>query len=132
MDKKDLMIVDWIMNDLNEIQRVEEIREECIMLAYNDFYTEDELEPIPITPEILEKNGFKRIQNINKLANPPYFYRLTITENYEDNTYNTWLLEVDNRGGDYQIDGDFEYDEILQGEVMNYKARKAMVQGWIG
>ena len=28
------------------------------MLSYNDYYSYDEIDPIPITPEILEKNGF--------------------------------------------------------------------------
>lgn len=80
-------------------------------------------EPIPLTDEILEKNGFNKIQCINKLANPSYFYRLTITETHEDKTYDTWVLEAQNRGDVFEIDGDFEYDEILQGEVMNYKAK---------
>ena len=79
--------------------------------------------PIPITEDILDRNGFNRIKCINKLANPTYFYRLTITENNDDKTYDTWLLEADNRGDVFIIDGDFERDEMLQGEVMNYKAK---------
>ncbi len=53
------MIGNWVRNDLGEIQQVVEIRDnEKIMLAYNDFYSVDELEPIPLTAEILEKNGW--------------------------------------------------------------------------
>ena len=79
--------------------------------------------PIPLTKEILTKNGFKKIKSISKEES--YFYRLTVTEDYPDHTYNTWLLEVDNRGmGDYFVcDGDFHYDEILQGEVCNYRIK---------
>ena len=61
MKAKDLMIGDWVKNDLGEIQQVVEIRDnEKIMLAYNDFYSADELEPIPLTAEILEKNFEKK------------------------------------------------------------------------
>ena len=61
LTSKDLMIGDWVKNDLGEIQQVAEIHnDEKIMLAYNDFYSADELEPIPLTPEILEKNFEKK------------------------------------------------------------------------
>lgn len=64
MTSKDLMIGDWVKNDLGEIQQVVEIHDgEKIMLAYNDFYSADELEPIPLTAEILEKNGFVKRYN---------------------------------------------------------------------
>ena len=59
MNHKDLMIGDWVKNDLGEIQEVVELREIGAMLYYNDFYSYDEIEPIPLTPEILEKNGWQ-------------------------------------------------------------------------
>lgn len=63
---KDLMIGNWVKNDLGEIQRVVEIHDdEKIMLAYNDFYSADELEPIPLTAEILEKNFQEFLPGIN-------------------------------------------------------------------
>ena len=71
---KDLMIGNWVKNDLGEIQQVVEIHDdEKIMLAYNDFYSVDELEPIPLTPEILEKNFQEFLPGINlmyKLKGP--------------------------------------------------------------
>lgn len=71
---KDLMIGNWVKNDLGEIQQVVEIHnDEKIMLAYNDFYSADELEPIPITTEILEKNFQEFLPGINlmyKLKGP--------------------------------------------------------------
>ena len=60
MKANELMIGDWVRNDLNEVQQVVELREGRIMLAYNDMYDYDEIDPIPITPEILEKNGFEK------------------------------------------------------------------------
>lgn len=71
---KDLMIGNWVKNDLGEIQQVVEIHDDKkIMLAYNDFYSADELEPIPLTPEILEKNFQEFLPGINlmyKLKGP--------------------------------------------------------------
>lgn len=68
------MIGNWVKNDLGEIQQVVEIHDdEKIMLAYNDFYSADELEPIPITTEILEKNFQEFLPGINlmyKLKGP--------------------------------------------------------------
>ena len=59
MKAEELMIGDWVRNDIGECQRIVEIRESGAMLAYNDIYPYKLIEPIPITPEILEKNGFK-------------------------------------------------------------------------
>lgn len=60
MKANDLMIGDWVMNTYNQKpERVCEIRERMVMLDYNDLYDYDEIEPILLTPEILEKNGFE-------------------------------------------------------------------------
>ena len=53
------MIGDWVYNTHNRHpEQVCEIREHMVMLAYNDLYDYDEIEPIPLTTEILEQNGF--------------------------------------------------------------------------
>ena len=53
------MIGDWVCNTHNrKNERVAETRSESVMLYYNDLYEYDEIEPIPLTPEMLEKNGF--------------------------------------------------------------------------
>lgn len=60
MRAKDLMIGDWIYNTHNQqSEQVVEIREHMVMLTYNDLYDYDDIEPIPLTAEILEKNGWK-------------------------------------------------------------------------
>lgn len=59
LQAKDLMIGDWVMNTHNrKPEQVCEIMERMAMLDYNDLYDYDEIEPIPLTAEILEKNGF--------------------------------------------------------------------------
>ena len=60
MKATELMIGDWVYNTHNrQPEQVCEIREHMVMLAYNDLYDYDEIEPIPLTKEILEQNGFK-------------------------------------------------------------------------
>ena len=69
MEAKDLMIGDWVhyigddcTNDVNI--RVREIHEDFVYstFAADEFYY-NELEPIPLTPEILEKSGFVNVEN---------------------------------------------------------------------
>ena len=59
------MVGDWVYNTHNrQYEQVGEIGSGLIMLAYNDLYDYDEIEPIPLTPEILEKIGFETQPNI--------------------------------------------------------------------
>lgn len=53
------MIGDWVYDTHNRQNgRVQEIGSGMVMLNCNDLYEFDEIEPIPLTKEILEKNGF--------------------------------------------------------------------------
>ena len=71
MEATELMVDDWVYNTHNrKPEQVCEIREHMVMLAYNDLYGYDEIEPIPLTPEILEKNGF--VKSVNIRDAPPY------------------------------------------------------------
>ncbi len=59
MKANELMIGDWVFNTPNgKPEQVQEIHERMVMLAYNDLYEYDEIEPVPLTAEILEQNGF--------------------------------------------------------------------------
>ena len=52
-----LMIGDWVFNTHNrKPEQVQEIRERMVMLDYNDLYEYDEIELVPLTEEILQKN----------------------------------------------------------------------------
>ena len=57
MDIKELMIGDWVYNTHNrQPEQVCEVRERMVMLAYNDLYEYDEIEPIPLTEDLLQKH----------------------------------------------------------------------------
>lgn len=59
--KANYQIGDWVFNTHNKkAERVAELRENGAMLDYNDIYPYDEIEPIPLTAEILLKNGFEQ------------------------------------------------------------------------
>lgn len=61
MNREDFMIGDWVYNTHNkQNEQVEEVGSNCVMLAYNDLYAFDEIEPIPLTDAILKANGFNR------------------------------------------------------------------------
>lgn len=78
MKLTDLAILDWVLinNTPHKIQAIDSIDAE--ILADDELYyvgedrchSEDKIEPIPLTPEILEKNGFERGVMI-----PSKFYR---------------------------------------------------------
>ena len=65
MKANELMIEDWVMINPISYYQVEQIRIEfgelrIYLKGTEVFATENEIIPIPLTPEILEKNGFIR------------------------------------------------------------------------
>lgn len=78
MKLTDLAILDWVLinNTPHKIQAIDSIDAE--ILADDELYyvgedrchSEDKIEGIPLTPEILEKNGFER-----GVITPSKFYR---------------------------------------------------------
>lgn len=90
MNIKELMVGDWVKNDLGEIQQVVELQERGAMLFYNDIYPYEDIEPIPLTPEFLEKN-FGEARN-GGYFDGDEFYELFIIEV----TGSTWIIKRDN------------------------------------
>lgn len=60
MKATDLMIGDLLKDENNDFFQVAAIKGESGVIydEYNDFHTEEDVKPIPLTPKILEKNGF--------------------------------------------------------------------------
>ena len=60
MEANELMIGDYLRTRFSKkIIRVKEIKQSCIYTEDNG-YEYNEIEPIPLTPKILEKNGFEK------------------------------------------------------------------------
>lgn len=67
MEAKDLMIGDKLKTVFDQkIVEVKEIKQNCIYSEGNA-YEYNEIEPIPLTPEILEKIGFATERNIGHI-----------------------------------------------------------------
>lgn len=106
----DLMKGDWVRNEFGEAQQVVEIRDNFIMLLYNDLYPCDDIEPIRISEEILKKNGFSKING---------FYRKTVNEGYD-----SWMIEVSGlEMGFGYLDIEHTCDDIGQGGIDHLKIR---------
>jgi len=92
MKANELMIGDWVYNTHNrQNEQVAEIGSGLVMLAYNDLYEYDEIEPIPLVPEILKKMGFK------VELEPKY------DDTYTKDVYLAYLKCVDARGCDVEV-----------------------------
>ena len=60
MKAEELMIDDWVYNhESNQYQRVWQLDYDNVVLDGYYSYDYNDIEPIPLTPEILEKNGWK-------------------------------------------------------------------------
>lgn len=70
MEANELMIGDYLRTRFSKkIIRVKEIKQSCIYTEDNG-YEYNEIEPIPITPEILEKNGWvKNLYSVESYDN---------------------------------------------------------------
>lgn len=80
MDAKDLMIGDLVIHGFGGIGKITEIDSKTVVIKDDGFDTGDgmnevsfalnELTPIPLTAEILEKNGFVKYNEVSDT--PPY------------------------------------------------------------
>ena len=80
MRAEDLMIGDKLKTVFSQkIVKVKEIKQNCIYTEDNG-YEYNEIEPIPLTPEILEKNGFEMVSDKNGV--PIYRIKWPINRDY--------------------------------------------------
>ena len=95
MKATELMTDDWVMNTHNQKpEQIREIRERMVMLDYNDLYDYDEIEPISLTPEILEKNGFEKVQNLLVLQWENGVYPSMIFVEYNPENYCLFINDM--------------------------------------
>ena len=95
MKANELMIGDWVYNTHNrQPEQVCETREHMVMLAYNDLYDYDEIEPIPLTSDILERNGFEKVQNLLVLQWENGVYPSMIFVEYNPENYCLFINDM--------------------------------------
>ena len=126
MKANELMIGDWVIATKNGVSplpsevaemlprtgKVVGIDGDCVILDFKDFcFMLDGIEPVRLTPEILEKNGWEESKEYE-----PYIYYLLIGKDYSislskewDSTTKTlyWSLSIGNHGTDAILSIDF-------------------------
>lgn len=89
MEISDLTIGDWVYDDYGKPYKIKSIGllgntdELFVMLDYNDLYQLNYIEPIPLTVEILEKNGFE-------LTGDSTFEKKAYNDSYEKIRMDWW------------------------------------------
>lgn len=101
LTSRDLMVGDWVMHANGTPMQVTKITTEHFACAENGgsncWEYNNKFKPIPLTPEIFEKNGFEKAENIQL-----YNYYLGIDDRvslhdyaYDINSSNTWHVHID-------------------------------------
>ena len=106
LDIKDLMVGDWVivLDSYDGPCKIETLGEVDVDTDGLDEVEYDRLRPIPITPEILEKNGFEEMPK-DKFGRREYCYAefltdietidVSLTENKSNPKYN-WTINISN------------------------------------
>lgn len=91
MDAKELMIGDWVLcpDNMQRQVRYLQVRPSVIGIGGSS-YDEDEIQPIPLTPEILKKNGFENDFYHDECVADYHFVRLEGYSYREDFILVTW------------------------------------------
>lgn len=93
MTKEELMIGDWVYNTHNrQNEQVAEIGSGLVMLAYNDLYEYDEIEPIPLTDAILKANGFEYHHKNFAALSHVHPFQLEMVEWPDENGIGLWMI----------------------------------------
>lgn len=90
MDITDLMTNDYVFNEYNrKPEKVQEVYKETkkVMLDYNDLYDMDDISPIALNDEILEKIGFMRSEGLYKFRDSGF-----VMKKFEEGCYTTEKL----------------------------------------
>lgn len=106
MEAKDLMVGDWVYDTiLKGNTKVEILSLSGIRGDYHDnVWDEKTFEPVPLTAEILEKNGFVLINN---------FYRFSVQDVYDEVVVDVRISEE----GCCRVDAEHCSDEIIEAEI---------------
>ena len=129
------MIGDWVMNTHNQKpEQVREIRERMVMLDYNDLYDYDEIEPIPLNDEILQKNGFRRVGErwgCGDELNSYYFGNGQDIDIHLPTNSDKYMLVIRDHvspNPDYQLISRLKYVHKLQHALKEYKYEKITIK----
>lgn len=133
MKTSELMRGDWVCvysNDRTETHpfRVNEIVDCGVYDSHKGFVEEKDIEPIPLTPEILEKNGFKEDSETNGIYWRPDCRKFCIVKELD-----TWyfafrvLGETVDKSSGYICISECNYVHKLQHKLKDLEIEKEIV-----
>lgn len=115
LTSKDLMIEDWLQDSFGNIGQVYRLDPGRVHLRLlqerpqDDEYIVHDIEPIPLTPEILEKNGFKKDFELKGCYWRPDCRKYCIVKEIE-----TWYFAFRHMGGGHICISECNYVHQLQ------------------
>lgn len=115
LTSKDLMIWDWLQDSFGNIGQVYRLDPGRVHLRLlqerpqDDEYIVHDIEPIPLTPEILEKNGFKKDFELKGCYWRPDCRKYCIVKEIE-----TWYFAFRHMGGGHICISECNYVHQLQ------------------
>lgn len=134
MEVEDLMIGDWILIPMSNVPiKVTGVNDEGVTVYNEDDYTEypyyiSDIEPISLTPEILEKNGFKEDFETNGIYWRPDCRKFCIVKELD-----TWyfafrmLGETVDKSSGYICISECKYVHKLQHKLKDLEIKKEIV-----
>lgn len=133
IDVKDLMVGNWVKSPQGIIE-VHNVLTDSVIAKYDKrgiyiFHTTD-IEPIPVTKEMLKSIGFKEDTAIVKFYrywDKDYKYKLDIDEGYT-NSGKKWSVHIDNGDCNTIGSGEFDYVHELQNLVRCITGRSLPIE----
>ena len=107
MKATDLMIGDWVYDTMRQ-ENKKVTRMDFERNPMNGVYYAETLLPIPITSDILEKNGFEKCHNDEAPVEECYFYRLFAKP--------CGWFDIDAFGLEEELGAEFVYNDV----ALNY------------
>lgn len=128
IDVKDIMLGNFVKDKNGEIMLVGKVHRESIADKWGGIAFDDEIEPIPVTKEILKEIGFEEYEDLPlegvfyRYWDKDYKYKLDVRD-FWTNSQRKWYVHIDNDVCNTIGSGEFDYVHELQNLVrINCKA----------
>lgn len=122
IDVKDLMLANFVKDKNGEIMLVGKVHRESIADKWGGIAFDDEIEPIPVTKEILKEIGFEEYEDLPlegvfyRYWDKDYKYKLDVRD-FWTNSQRKWYIHIDNDVCNTIGSGEFDYVHELQNLV---------------
>lgn len=122
VDVKDIMLGNFVKDKNGEIVVVGKVHRDSVADKWGGITFDDELEPIPVTKEILKEIGFEGYEDLPlegvfyRYWDKDYKYKLDVRD-FWTNSQRKWYVHIDNDVCNTIGSGEFDYLHELQNLV---------------